>query len=87
MVNDDFMRSMGETNADTQAFVDGLASRIAKEKERLEASLASGEVEPVGGRADLGAKLDDLQFEVSELRGMLESMRASLDSLTDSDHE
>jgi len=64
-----------------EAFVDGLSAMIAEEKERLKASLVSGDVEPPGSRADVSGKLDDLNFEVSELRGRLESMQAALDSL------
>jgi len=72
--------AMGEG---ASAFVDGLSAMIAEEKERLKAELASGAVETPGSRADLATKLDELRFEVSELRGRLESMQASLDALGD----
>lgn len=71
----------GQSGTDPREFVGGLAARIAEEQARLKTVLASGEVEPVGSRADLGTKLDDLQFEVAELREMLQSLRTSLDLL------
>ncbi len=71
----------GEMGSGPEAFVDGLSAMIAEEKERLKAELAAGHSEAPGSRADVSAKLDDLTFEVSELRGRLESMQASLDAL------
>lgn len=68
-----------------EAFVDGLSAMIAEEKERLKASLLSGAVEPPGSRAAVSESLDELRFEVSELRGRLESMQAALDALVDRD--
>ena len=65
------------------AFVDGLAAMIAEEKDRLKKSLESGEVEPPGKSAEVSDKLDDLSFEVGELRGRLESLQSSLDTLID----
>jgi len=79
-------RGQGETGemADgPEAFVDGLSAMIAEEKERLKASLASNEIEPAGSRTEVSAHIDELTFEVSELRGRLESMQASLDALLD----
>lgn len=77
----------GEMNAGPEAFVDGLSAMVAEEKERLKASLAAGEVEAPGSRADLASKLDDLLFEVSELRGRLESMQTTLDAVLAEDDE
>lgn len=73
--------------AGPEAFVDGLSAMIAEEKERLKAALASGEVEPPGSKADVGSKLDDLLFEVGELRGRLESMQTTLDSILAEDDD
>lgn len=73
----------GDMAVGPEAFVDGLSAMIAEEKERLKASLASDQVEPAGSRADVSGQLDELTFEVSELRGRLESMQASLDALLD----
>lgn len=64
-----------------EAFVDGLSAMIAERKERLKAELASGAAEAPGSRADVAGKLDDLTYEVSELRGRLESMQATLDAI------
>jgi hypothetical protein len=71
----------GSMGAGPEAFVDGLSAMVAEEKERLKAALAAGEVAPPGSKIDLESKLDDLLFEVSELRGRLESMQASLDAV------
>lgn len=71
----------GAMEAGPEAFVDGLSAMISEEKERLKASLASGEMEPPGSKAALESKLDDLMFEVSELRGRLESLQSSLDAV------
>ena len=78
------------TNAEEKAenpdaFVDGLAAAIAEQKERLKAALAEGGAEPTGDRAELAAKLDELSFEVGEIRGRLESLQASIDALGDGD--
>lgn len=67
------------------AFVDGLAAMIAEQKERLKAELARGGTEPVGSKADLAAKLDEIGFEIGELRGRIESMQATLDSIAADD--
>lgn len=70
----------GSMAAGPEAFVDGLSAMVAEEKERLKAELASGAVEPPGSRADVVTHLDELRFEVSELRGRIESLQASLDA-------
>jgi hypothetical protein len=77
----------GSMEAGPEAFVDGLSAMISAEKERLKAKLASGEMEPPGSKADVESKLDDLLFEVAELRGRLESMQASLDAALAEDDE
>jgi len=74
-------RTPGSMSEGPEAFVDGLSAMVAEEKERLKASLASGEVEPPGTGADVSGRLDELRFEVSELRGLIESLQASLDAL------
>jgi len=71
----------GEMAQGADAFVDGLSAAIAERKEQLKAELARGDSEPSGSRADVGEHLDDLRFEVAELRGRLESMQATLDAL------
>ena len=71
----------GKMEEGPEAFVDGLSAMIAAEKDRLKASLASGEVETPGSMADIAAHLDELAFEVGELRGRIESLQASVDAL------
>lgn len=75
-------QAAGEMSGGPEAFVDGLSAAIAEEKERLKARLASGEAEAPGSRADVIAKLDELSFEVGELRGRIESLQASLDGMS-----
>lgn len=74
-------QSPGQMSEGPEAFVDGLSAMIAEEKDRLKEALASGEVETPGSSGDVGARLDELRFEVSELRGLIESLRASVDAL------
>lgn len=69
--------------AGPDAFVDGLSAMIAEEKERLKASLVQGGSEAPGSRAEVSARLDDIAFEIGELRGRIESMQASLDALAE----
>ena len=71
----------GDMGQGPEAFVDGLSAMVAERKERLKAELESGASETGASGGDIGTHLDDLSFEVSELRGRLESMQASLDAL------
>jgi hypothetical protein len=71
----------GEMAGGPEAFVDGLSAMIAEEKERLKAELAAGEVKKAGSMADLVGVLEELRFEVAELRGRIESMQSSVDAL------
>ncbi|MHB9003132.1 MAG: hypothetical protein ACYC6C_03595 [Coriobacteriia bacterium] len=78
-----------ETAGGPEAFVDGLSAMIAERKEQLKQELSSGAAEAPGSRAEVSKNLDELRFEVGELRGRLESMQNSLDALlarTDDDH-
>ena len=70
----------GSMEGGPDAFVDGLSALVAEEKERLKAQIASGELN-AGPEPDLAEHLDELRFEVSELRGRLESMQATLDTI------
>lgn len=65
-----------------EAFVDGLSAMIAAEKERLKSELATGAVEAPGSLAGVAANLEELRFEIAEMRGRLESMQTSIDALT-----
>jgi hypothetical protein len=72
-----------EMGENPDAFVDALSAAIAEEKERLKASLAEGTSETGASKSDLLAKLDELSFEVGELRGRVESLQTSIDALGD----
>lgn len=71
----------GEMSGGPEAFVDGLSAMVAAEKERLKAELASGQLNAPGSGPDVIEHLEELRFEVAELRGRIESMQASLDAL------
>ncbi len=61
------------------AFVDGLAAMVAEEKEKLKRELearARGDEMPVEEHAD--PALDEIRFEVAEMRGRLDSIEALL---------
>ena len=77
-------QSPGDAAQGPDAFVDGLAALVEGEKERLKASLAQGG-DALGGlvKADDGtaARLEEVKFEVAELRGRIESLQASIDAL------
>ena len=64
------------------AFVDGLAAMVAEEKEKLKRDLearARGEEVDIEQQPD--PALQDLRFEVSEMRGRLESIETMLETL------
>lgn len=69
-------------DAGPEAFVDGLSAMVAEEKERLKARLAAGEVTTGDVARDAGESVDELRFEVGELRGRIESLQATLDSIS-----
>jgi NAD(P)-dependent dehydrogenase (short-subunit alcohol dehydrogenase family) len=71
----------GEMGQGPEAFVDGLSAMIAERKEQLKAELAAGGAEIGGSKADVSANMDELRFEVAEMRGRLESLQSSLDAL------
>ncbi|PKQ14885.1 MAG: hypothetical protein CVT67_11920 [Actinobacteria bacterium HGW-Actinobacteria-7] len=75
------VQAPGEMGAGPEAFVNGLSALVADEKERLKASLSAAGSGPAQDGSDLGVHLDELRFEVAELRGQIESMQASLDAL------
>jgi hypothetical protein len=71
----------GEMGQGPEAFVDGLSAMIAERKEQLKTELAAGDTDSGAGAADVSGHLDELTFEVGELRGRLESMQSTLDAL------
>jgi len=64
----------GEMGQGSEAFVDGLSAMVQERKEQLKAELASGAADAAGSSTDVSEHLDELRFEVSELRGRLESL-------------
>ena len=64
------------------AFVEGLAALVEEEKERLKIRLAEGDESPDStSPVDMGERIDQLSFEIGELRGQLESLQATIDGL------
>ena len=74
----------GELEQGPEAFVDGLATLVAEEKERLKKQIAGGEHgdETSSAAASVAEKLDAIAFELAELRGRMESMQASIDAVS-----
>lgn len=71
----------GEMATGPDAFTDGLSAMIDAEKERLKAELAAGEGAADGSLAEVAEHLDEMRFELGELRGRIESLQASVDAL------
>jgi hypothetical protein len=77
------MQQPGTMSDGPEAFVQGLAALVDEEKERLKARLGEeGGGESALSQPDLGARLDDLAFEIRELRGCVESLQAAFDGLS-----
>lgn len=64
------------------AFVDGLAAMVAEEKEKLKRDLeARARGEEVGIEKQSDPELEEVRFEVAELRGRLDNIESLLESL------
>lgn len=64
------------------AFVDGLAAMVAEEKERLKAALeARARGEEVADETQHDPALDEVRFEVAELRGRLDNIEGMLETV------
>ena len=61
------------------AFTDGFMAMVAEEKARLKEQIASGHADEVADPGD--EKLDEIRFEVAELRGRLDQMQTTLDTI------
>jgi hypothetical protein len=61
------------------AFTDGFMAMVAEEKARLKEQIASGAVADAAGAED--ERLEEVRFEVAELRGRLDQMQATLDAI------
>ena len=59
------------------AFTDGFMAMVAEEKARLKDQIASGHADDVADPGD--EKLEEIRFEVAELRGRLDQMQTTLD--------
>ena len=72
----------GEMAADPGAFVDGLAAVIDEKKDQIKAELTAGSdtwIEEDDSKT--AAAIEEVRYEVAELRGRLESMSAALDAI------
>lgn len=63
------------------AFVDGLAAMVADEMDRLKAELASGAVAEKPDVEDVKLAVDELRFEVGELRGRLDRIDTAIEAV------
>jgi len=61
------------------AFTDGFMAMVAEEKARLKESIASGKAPEVTSPQD--ERLDEVRFEVGELRGRMDQMQTTLDAI------
>ncbi len=61
------------------AFTDGFMAMVAEEKARLKEQIASGGTDVQAGPMD--ERLDEIRFEVAEVRGRLDQMQAVLDAV------
>ena len=74
-------QTAGEMTGGPGAFVDGLAAMVEVEKEKLKAELSAGETGAGSTGGPVSEQIAELQFEVAELRGRIESMSAVLDTI------
>jgi len=61
------------------AFTDGFMAMVAEEKARLKEQIASGKAEEVASPRD--EAMDEVRFEVAELRGRMDQMQTTLDAI------
>jgi len=59
------------------SFTDGFMAMVAEEKVRLKEQIATGGAGPAEDAGD--ERLDEVRFEVAELRGRLDQMQTTLD--------
>jgi len=72
----------GEMASDPGAFVDGLAAIIDEKKDKIKLELIEGNDAELDKEDTATARaVDEVRFEVAELRGKLESMNATLDAI------
>jgi uncharacterized coiled-coil protein SlyX len=74
--------TQGEMATDKSAFVDGLAAMVDKKKETIKVELATGEDRLLEERDSAAATaIEELRFEVAELRGRMETITVTLDAI------
>jgi len=61
------------------AFTDGFMAMVSEEKARLKEQIASGHAGEIADQGD--ERLDEVKFEVAELRGRLDQMQTTLDAI------
>jgi phage shock protein A len=61
------------------AFTDGFMAMVAEEKARLKEQIASGNAEEATSAQD--ERLDEVCFQVAELRGRIDQTQATLDAI------
>jgi hypothetical protein len=61
------------------AFTDGFMAMVAEEKARLKDQIASGNADEAAGPRD--ERLDEVCFQVAELRGRLDQTQVTLDAI------
>lgn len=61
------------------AFTDGFMAMVAAEKERLREQLASGAAD--ASPDELDERFSEVTFEIGELRGRMDQMQTTLDSI------
>ena len=74
--------SKGDMASDPSAFVDGLAAVIDAKKEVIKAELIAGEDAELDKDDSATARaVEEIRYEVAELRGRMESMSATIDAI------
>ncbi len=74
------VRDAGMTGG-PDSFLDGLAAVVAEEKDSLRERLLARDGIGPSERPDVVALLEEVRFELGEVRGRLESLETSLDAL------
>lgn len=79
LADDTLKAAVARGQAEGADAADTLAALVAEEKDRLRAAIEAGDVTKLAGAQ--GADLDEVRFEMGELRGRLESIETTLDAI------
>jgi hypothetical protein len=71
----------GEMSIGTGAFIDGLAAQVDALKEELRAELSNPGSAKSSNTFNQNEQLERIAFEMGELRGQVESLRATVDAI------